>query len=87
MRYALMKSAGLAEYDVGGRTCPRLLRTNRTGRDTSMPPVRCLGKGEMDDVTLREAAAATMRNAVHGPEPFDTGRVVAVREGEKRFAE
>ena len=41
----------------------------------------------MDDVALREAAAATVRDAVHGPEPFDARRIVAARESEERFAE
>src|SRR5262245_29654723 len=66
--------------ETAGRLLRAALRHQSTSKARLARAQSSLGEGEMDDVALREAAAATMRDALHRPEPFDARRVIAARE-------
>src|SRR5215831_10359463 len=73
--------------ELAGRLLRHALRYKCAGEARLTRPQGRLGEGEMDDVALREAAAATVRNAVHGSEPFNACRIVAACKREESLAE
>ena len=52
-----------------------------------MRPQGCLSECEMNEITLGEAAATTMRNVSHTPKPFGATGIITVSEGDQCLTE